>query len=204
MSRGAFEGVKIVEYATMVSGPYCAKLFADMGADVIKVEEPPAGDPARRRGPFPNDEPHPERSGLFLYLNTSKRGITLDLNKPAGLDVFARLVASADVLIDNHPVERLESLGLGWDELHRLNPQLIVASMTPYGRSGPRARNKGGELTSFHAGGLGNLLPTRSEDISRPPVKAGGFATGYTTGLTAALALAERSTAARQTATLAG
>jgi crotonobetainyl-CoA:carnitine CoA-transferase CaiB-like acyl-CoA transferase len=189
-TRGAFDGVKIVEYATMVSGPYCGKLLADMGADVIKVEEPPSGDPARQRGPFPGDEPHPERSGLFLYLNTSKRGITLNLDRPDGLEAFRRLVAWADVLIDNHPPEGLESLGLGWDELRRQNPSLILASLTPYGRTGPRARAKGGELTSFHAGGLGNLLPTRSEDMSRPPIKAGGYPTGYSTGLTAAVAIA--------------
>jgi crotonobetainyl-CoA:carnitine CoA-transferase CaiB-like acyl-CoA transferase len=189
-SRGAFEGIKVVEYATMVSGPYCGKLFADMGADVVKVEEPPSGDPARRRGPFPGDQPHPERSGLFAYLNTSKRGVALDLDRPRGLEAFRRLVAWADVLIDNHPPGRLESLGLGWDDLRRQNPNLIFASLTPYGRSGPRAHVKGGELTSFHAGGLGNLLPTRSEDISRPPIKAGGYPTGYTTGLTAATAIA--------------
>jgi crotonobetainyl-CoA:carnitine CoA-transferase CaiB-like acyl-CoA transferase len=190
VNPGAFQGVKIVEYATMVSGPYCGKLFADMGADVVKVEEPPSGDPARRRGPFPRDEAHPERSGLFLYLNTSKRGIALDLDRPDGLEAFRRLVAWADVLIDNHPPERLESLGLGWDELRQQNPGLILASLTPYGRTGPRAQAKGGELTSFHAGGLGNLLPTRSEDISRPPIKAGGYPTGYSTGLTAAVAIA--------------
>ncbi len=92
MTRGAFTGAKVVEYATMVSGPYCAKLFADMGADVIKVEEPPAGDPARQRGPFPGDQPHPERSGLFLYLNTSKRGVTLDLDRPSGCEAFRRLL----------------------------------------------------------------------------------------------------------------
>ncbi len=190
MTRGAFTGVKVVEYGTMVSGPYCAKLFADMGADVIKVEEPPAGDPARRRGPFPGDQPHPERSGLFLYLNTSKRGVTLDLEHPAGCEAFRRLVAWADVLIDNHSPDRLESLGLGWDELRKLNPGLIYASLTPHGRTGPRSQQKGGELTSFHAGGLGSLLPTRSEDTSRSPIKAGGYPTGYSTGLTAAVAVA--------------
>ena len=190
MTAGAFDGVRIVEYASMVSGPYCGKLFADMGADVVKIEEPPSGDPARERGPFPDDRPHPERSGLFLYLNTSKRGITLDLDHPDGREAFRRLVSWADVLIDNHAPDRLESLGLDWEELQRLNPALILASITPYGRTGPRAHSKGGELTSFHAGGLGNLLPTRSEDISRPPIKAGGYPTGYSAGLTAALAVA--------------
>ena len=162
MTKGAFDGVRIVEYATMVSGPYCGKLFADMGADVVKVEEPPAGDPARRRGPFPGDEPHPERSGLFLYLNTSKRGVALDLERPDGREALRRLISWADVLIDNHAPDRLESLGLGWEELRQQNPNLILASMTPYGRTGPRANAKGGELTSFHAGGLGSLLPTRT------------------------------------------
>ena len=190
MTRGAFTGAKVVEYATMVSGPYCGKLFADMGADVIKVEEPPAGDPARQRGPFPGDQPHPERSGLFLYLNTSKRGVTLDLERPDGREAFRRLAAWADVLIDNHSPDRLESLGLGWDELSKLNPGLIYASITPHGRTGPRSQQKGGELTSFHAGGLGSLLPTRSEDTSRSPIKAGGYPTGYSTGLTAAVAVA--------------
>jgi crotonobetainyl-CoA:carnitine CoA-transferase CaiB-like acyl-CoA transferase len=174
----------------MVSGPYCGKLFADMGADVIKVEEPPTGDPARKRGPFPGDEPHPERSGLFLYLNTSKRSVTLDLDHPSGREAFGHLIRWADVLIDNHSPDKLESLGFGWDELRRHNPRLVLASITPYGRTGPRSRQKGGELTSFHAGGLGNLLPTRSEDISRPPVKAGGYPTGYHTGLAAAVAIA--------------
>ena len=190
MTRGAFEGVKVVEYATMVSGPYCGKLLADMGADVIKVEEPPQGDPARRRGPFPGDEPHPERSGLYLYLNTSKRGITLDPEQPSGCEALQRLVEWADVLIDNHPVDRLESLGLGWGVLQRENPRLILTSITPYGRTGPRSRYKGSDLTGYHGAGLGNLLPQRSTDVSRPPVKAGGYPTGYHAGLTAALATA--------------
>jgi crotonobetainyl-CoA:carnitine CoA-transferase CaiB-like acyl-CoA transferase len=188
--RGAFTGVRVVEYATMVSGPYCGKLFADMGADVIKVEDPPAGDPARGRGPFPGDEPHPERSGLFLYLNTSKRGVTLDLDHASGREAFRRLVGWADVLIDNHRPDRLQSIGFGWDELRGHNPRLILACITPYGRTGPRSGQKASELTSFHAGGLGNLLPTRSEDISRAPIKAGGYPTGYCAGLTAALAVA--------------
>jgi crotonobetainyl-CoA:carnitine CoA-transferase CaiB-like acyl-CoA transferase len=190
VTTGAFDGVRVVEYSTMVSGPYCAKLLADMGADVIKVEEPPHGDPARRRGPFPSDQPHPERSGLFLYLNTSKRGITLDPEEPLGRDGLERLIRWADVLVDNHRPERLESLGLGWEAVRTMNRALIVTSITPYGRTGPHSERKGGELTSYHAGGLGNLLPVRSVDVQRAPVKAGGYPVGYHAGLTAALATA--------------
>ena len=190
MASAAFEGVKVVEFAGMVSGPYCGKLLADMGAAVIKIEGPPDGDPARARGPFPDDKPHPERSGLFLYLNTNKRSVTLDPVKPAGREAFARLIDWADVLIDNHAPATLDALGLGWDALHKRNPALILASITPYGRTGPRAGCKGSDLTGYHAGGVGTLLPPRSTDVSRAPVKAGGYPTGYHAGLTAALATA--------------
>lgn len=82
MSEQALSDLKVVEYATSVSGPFCAKLMADLGAEVIKIEELPLGDPARQAGPFPGDDPHPERSGLFLYLNANKHGITLDPETP--------------------------------------------------------------------------------------------------------------------------
>jgi len=188
MFQGALEGVKVVEYATMVSGPYCGKLLADLGADVIKVE-PPGGDPSRLCGPFPEDKKHPEKSALFLYNNTSKRGITLDLMKAEGLEILKKLLQWADVFIDNNPVDYFENLKLNWDALQQLNSGLICASITPYGRTGPRARVKGDELTLVHAGGIGFHLPARSADIDRAPVKMGGYQVGYHGGLTAALAV---------------
>jgi crotonobetainyl-CoA:carnitine CoA-transferase CaiB-like acyl-CoA transferase len=187
MARGALSGIKVVEFATMVSGPYCGKLLADLGADVVKIE-PPEGDPARQCGPFPKTGPDKEQSALFLYLNTSKRGVTLDLDKLEGIEIFKRLIRWADVLVDNHPPQYLESRGLSWENISSLNPALVYTSITPYGRTGPRANVKGDELTIIHAGGLGNLLPTRSEDISHPPVKMGGYAVGYYGALVAALA----------------
>jgi crotonobetainyl-CoA:carnitine CoA-transferase CaiB-like acyl-CoA transferase len=187
LERGALEGLRVVEYATMVPGPFCGKLLADLGADVIKVE-PPEGDPARRMSPFQGEDPHPEKSPLFLYLNTNKRGITLSTNHKKGTEVLRGLIRWAHVLIDDHPPAHMEDLGLGWQELQRINPSLIYTSITPYGRSGPRSNAKGDELTLVHAGGLGNLLPTRSEDIVRPPVKLGGYQAGYYGGLAAAVA----------------
>ncbi len=187
MSGGALTGVRVVELATMVAGPYCGKLLADLGADVIKVESP-EGDPSRECGPFPTSGPHPERSAMFLYLNTSKRGITLNPDVVEGLEALKRLVKWADILIDSFPPERLEGLDLDREALTRLNPALIHTSITPYGRTGPRAGVKGDELTLIHAGGLGNLLPTRSVDVDRAPVKMGGYAVGYHGGITAALA----------------
>jgi crotonobetainyl-CoA:carnitine CoA-transferase CaiB-like acyl-CoA transferase len=124
---------------------------------------------------------------LFLYLNTNKKGVTLDLDEEEDRRRFERLVAWADLLIDNHAPEVLEGKGLGWDHLKELNPSLIYLSITPYGRSGPRSKCKGGELTVSHGGALANLLPARSVDISLPPVKMGGYFAGYHSGIIAAL-----------------
>ena len=100
MSAGALAGIKVVDFGQMVSAPFCAKLFADFGADVIKVE-PPAGDAARAAGPFPGDVPDPEKSGLFFVNNTNKRGVTLDVASAEGRALFLRLLARSDVLIEN-------------------------------------------------------------------------------------------------------
>jgi crotonobetainyl-CoA:carnitine CoA-transferase CaiB-like acyl-CoA transferase len=190
LASGAFEDVTVVEFAGMVSGPYCGKLLADMGADVLKIEERPDGDPARARGPFPDDTPDAERSGLFLYLNANKRSVALDVAKPACREILFRLVDWADVLIDDHSPGVLDGIGFDWGTLHGRNRNLILTSITAYGRSGPRAGRKGTDLTGYHSGGLGTLLPPRSTDVSRAPVKAGGYPTGYHAGLTAALATA--------------
>src|SRR6516164_7134859 len=98
---GALSNLRIVEVGEMVSAPYAAKLMADLGAEVIKIERPGIGDRARTRGPFPGQSPHPEKSGLFLYLNANKYGVTLDLSKPEGMSLLERLAEQADVLIHN-------------------------------------------------------------------------------------------------------
>jgi len=187
MAPAALSGVRVVEMATMVAGPYCGKMLADLGADVIKVE-PRGGDPSREHGSFPDTGLHPERSAMFLYLNTSKRGITLDPEVPEGLEALKRLIRWGDALVDSAPPERLKGLELSWGQMQQLNPGLTCTSITPYGRTGPRSPAKGDELTLIHAGGLGNLLPTRSEDVDRAPVKMGGNPVGYHGGITAALA----------------
>ena len=87
----------------MVSGPYCTKIMADLGAEVIKIEPPVDGDPARQMPPFPGDSPHPEKSGLFFYLNTNKRGITLNPETPEGKQIFLKLIKTTDVLVEDHP-----------------------------------------------------------------------------------------------------
>ena len=175
---GPFAGFRVIELAEGVAGPYCGKLLADLGADVIKVE-PPAGDRARRAsGDDPAKTLDPEGSPLFLYCNTSKRGIVLDLDDDGDRETFAALLADAAVLIADRapPVET--------------PADLIVAAITPYGLKGPRAAAPAGELTLTHGGGLVNQMPARSRDIDRAPVTLGGHQAGYHGGLVAALAVA--------------
>ncbi len=187
MSASALDGVRVVEFGEMIAGPYCGKMLGDIGAEVIKVERP-EGDLARAYGPFPEDAPHPEKSALFLYTNTSKRGVTLDLNVAGDVEALKKLLRWADVFIDSHAPSVLANRGLDYDAVRAINPGLIYTSITPYGRSGPRADAPGDELTLVHAAGLGNLLPTRSTDASRAPVKPGGNPMGYHAGLAAAVA----------------
>ena len=121
---------------TDLKGALCAKLLGDMGADVLKVE-PPSGDPLRDIGPFLDGIPHRERSLLFWFYNTSKRGITLDLSQPAGQELCKKLLTQVDVVVESFAAGTLAKLGLGYEELKRLNPQLILTSITPFGQTGP-------------------------------------------------------------------
>jgi crotonobetainyl-CoA:carnitine CoA-transferase CaiB-like acyl-CoA transferase len=175
MAEGALEGIKVVELGRLVSAPYCAKLFADYGADVVKVE-PPDGDPARRWGPFPGDAPHPEKSGLYHFLNTNKRGVTLDVIHPDGRDRLLELVAGADVLIENNPPARMREWGLEYASLSAVNPDLVMISITPFGQSGPYSEWKGYDLNAFHLSG------TSSRYCGRPgetPLEHGTFAADF-------------------------
>src|SRR5947199_4035156 len=113
--RLGLEGIRVVECGEGVSAAYAAKLLADLGADVVKVE-PPGGDLTRRRGPFPGDRVDPEKSGLFIYLNTNKRGVTADLETPEGRELLGRLLVSADILIHNVPPPDRSRSGLAHEE----------------------------------------------------------------------------------------
>ena len=189
MTQGALQGVRLLEYGQMVSAPYCAKLLADLGAEVIKIEEPPAGDSARARGPFPDDIPHPEKSGHFLYVNTNKLGITLDPRTPTGRLIFQRLAQQADVLIEDRPPGEMERLGLDYATLSALNPALIVTSITPFGQTGPYKDYKSYHLNLYHASGHSSFIyVTPKGDDQEAPVVGGGWVGEYDAGLSAAVA----------------
>lgn len=174
--------IRVLEWAQFVAGPYCAKLLADLGAEVIKIEDPGSGDEARRRGPFPKDVPHPERSALFLYLNTNKKGITLNLHTETGKNVFRKLLGEVDILIEDKPPRLMEELGLNYENLKRINPRLIMTSITPFGQNGPYRDYKAYHLNTFNGSGFGYLTPTdrrEREGMDRRPLLFGEFLADY-------------------------
>ena len=176
--------VKVLDLTWYIAGPYCTKLLADYGADVIKIERPDQGDPARRMGPFLNDEPHPEKSGLFLHLNTNKRGITLNLKTETGKRIFKELVKKVDILVESFRPRVMPSLGLAYKTLKEINPQLVMVSISNFGQTGPYRNFKGSELIFQGFGGYMYLMGTSD----REPSKKAGNVIQYQVGLTAAVA----------------
>ncbi len=189
MPGRALGNVKILEFSRTLSAAYCAKMMGDLGAEVIKVEPPGVGDGARHEPPFLNDIPDPEKSGLFLYLNTNKLGITLNPGKPEGKKIFEKIVKTVDVLIEDQQLGDMEKLDLGYEALKRLNPGLIMISMTPFGRSGPYKNYKAYQLNISHVSGQGYMLPIGAKDLERPPVKVGGNSGYFDVGLVASVAV---------------
>lgn len=184
ISAGPLHGIRVVECGHMVGAAYAAKLMADLGAEVVKVEEP-GGDEARRRGPYPG-KPHLEKSGLFLYLNANKLGITLDLQRNRGRELFRGLVQEADLLVHNYPPPHMAARGLDYEALHKLNPGLVMTSISPFGQTGPNRDYHAHDLTMWSAGGIVYLSGASGrEDL--PPLKAFGQQAGLQAGVNAAV-----------------
>ncbi|MBF6568175.1 MAG: CoA transferase [Candidatus Binataceae bacterium] len=135
IASGALAGLRVLDL-TDYTGHLCARLMADLGADVVKIE-PPGGDSGRRIGPFVDDLPHPNRSLFFWFYNFNKRSLTLNLEAPRGREILLDLARSADVVIENFAPGRADAMGLGWERLHAINPALVMLSMSPFGQDGP-------------------------------------------------------------------
>ena len=170
---GPLAGLRVLELADE-KGQFCGKLMGDLGADVIKIE-PPSGEKTRRIGPFLDDLPHWERSLSFWHYNTSKRGITLNLESADGRALFCRLAANADIILETRAPGYLPSLGLGYDELSALNPRLIMCSLTPFGQTGPWRDYQTSDLLHLGAGGQMASSGYDPDDVAdAPPIAPGG------------------------------
>ena len=174
------EGIKVIELGHIMAGPVCGRMLADMGADVIKVERVPDGDPSRSFVPPEIDG----ESAAFMMLNRNKRGIAVDLKRPEGVALVRRLIRSADVVIENYRTGTLDRLGLGYDSVKRDNPGLVWCEISGFGRSGPFAEIGGFDLI---AQGYSGLMSLTGEGDNRPPVKCGVPVTDVTAGILGAM-----------------
>lgn len=163
----ALEGMRVLDLTHYIAGPFCTKLLADYGADVVKIERRGTGDPARALGPFMGDEPGIERSGLFLHLNTNKQSVAVDLKTEAGRQVVLDLARDADVLVESFRPGVMARLGLDYDTLAAINPRLVMTSISNYGQTGPYRDYKMTEIVLYAMGGT--MQATGMPD--REPVK---------------------------------
>jgi crotonobetainyl-CoA:carnitine CoA-transferase CaiB-like acyl-CoA transferase len=182
MSERVFSGVKILDLSQGIAGPYCTKLFGSFGAEVIKVERPNKGDIARGMGPFPNDEYNLEKSGTFFYLNTNKKSITLNVRSKEAIEILKRILKTTDVLVESYAPGGLQRLGLSKKVLRKINPRMIVTSISAFGKTGPYRRNRANNLTVSALGGTVYPMRPGTKPKTRPTV-LGGYQAEFSTGL---------------------
>ncbi|GHV36032.1 CoA transferase [Synergistales bacterium] len=146
---GALEGLVVLDLTRVLAGPFCSMMFADMGATVIKIEEPSKGDDTRTMGPFKNGE-----SAYYMNLNRNKKGVTLNLKNPKGKKIFIDLVKKADVVLENYRPGVMEKLGLGYESLKEINPRIVYGAVSGFGHTGPYTQKPGYDIISQAMSGL--------------------------------------------------
>jgi crotonobetainyl-CoA:carnitine CoA-transferase CaiB-like acyl-CoA transferase len=184
---GVLDGIKVLDFTQVYSGPFCTMLLKDIGAEIIKVERPGSGDLTR------NDIPHTEggEGGAYIILNRGKKSITIDLKSPKGREIILRLVKKVDVLVENYSPGTMDKLGLSSKELCALNPKLIYASLSAYGQTGPLRDYPGFDPVSQAMGGMTAVtgFPDRP---TRTGVSIGDFSSGFFTAFSIVAALLHR------------
>ncbi len=179
---GPLNGIKVIEFAHIMAGPVTGLMLADMGAEVIKVEKVPGGDDTRRSVPPEIDG----ESAAFLMMNRNKRGIALNLKTDGGKAVARRLIASADVVTENYRKGTMDKLGIGYDAIKEINPGVIYAELSGFGRTGPYAERAGFDLI---AQGMSGLMSVTGTGPGEAPMKCGAPLTDITAGILAAMGI---------------
>jgi len=183
MAKQALSGCRVLDLSHNIAGPYCTKILADYGADVVKVEIPGAGDRTRAAGPFPGDRPDIEASGLFLYLNTNKKSVTLNLKSAKGMEILKEMVKQADILVENYSPRVLPGLGLDYETVKKINPGITMVSISNFGQTGPYRDYRATDLNIW---GFSGIL-YECGDPDREPLKMGSNVSEYVAGLYGAL-----------------
>jgi CoA:oxalate CoA-transferase len=180
MQLGALQGITVLDLTRVLAGPFCTMIMAELGARVIKIEAPPAGDDSRQFGPFLK-----KASAYFLSLNRGKESLMLNLKDPGDREVFQRLLKRADVLVENFRPGAMDRLGLGWEQLHARHPRLIYAALSGFGQTGPRAAQPAYDLVIQAMGGIMSL----TGQPGAPPTRVGSSIGDITAGLYAAVGI---------------
>jgi crotonobetainyl-CoA:carnitine CoA-transferase CaiB-like acyl-CoA transferase len=180
-TTGMLHGLKVIEMSHIMAAPTCGQMLADMGADVIKVERVPGGDDTRRFGEGPQGD-----SAAFAMMNRNKRGFAVNTKSDEGRAALRRIIAQADVFIENYRKGAMEHFGIGWEEMHALNPRLIYCSVSGFGRTGPYAERGGFDLITQAMSGIMSIT---GEAPGRPPVKVGAPITDITAGILSAVGI---------------
>jgi len=175
---GLLHGLKVIEMSHIMAAPTCGQMLADMGADVIKVERAPAGDDTRRFGEGTDGD-----SAAFAMMNRNKRGLAVNTKSEEGRAALHRIIAQADVFIENYRKGAMEHFGIGWEEMHKINPRLIYCSVSGFGRTGPYAERGGFDLITQ---GMSGIMSITGEGPGRPPIKVGAPITDITAGILSA------------------
>lgn len=189
MEARALEGVRVLDLSRVLAGPWCTQILADFGADVIKIEQPGAGDDTRGWGP-PNlppepGESRPGRSAYYLACNRNKRSLAINIADPAGADLIRELAAKADVLVENFKLGGLKRYGLDYESLHTINPRLVYCSVTGFGQTGPYADRPGYDFVAQAMGGMMSI----TGDPDGPPIKPGVALADVSTGMYATVSI---------------
>ncbi len=179
----SLDDLKVLDLSQGVAGPLCARILSDFGAAGLKVE-PPEGDAARRMAPHFGNEPHPEKSLIFLLANLNKRGVRLNLDDREGRELLRRMAHNADVIVESFKPGYLASLGLDHAALARENPGLIMVSITPFGQTGPYSAYESEDIVTYATSGIMSISGT----VDREPLKHGGFQSEYEGGMNGAIA----------------
>ena len=186
-NRGPLSGVTIVDLSRILAGPYCTFLMAEMGARVIKVEPPKGGDDARAYGPFANG-----KSTYFASVNRGKESIALDLKSDGDRAIFEKLLAKADVVVENFRPGTMEKLGFGWDTLHKKFPKLIYASASGFGHTGPNSKDPAYDMVMQGMGGIMSITGNEGQPPSRVGMSIGDMGAGLYTAVAVNAALLHR------------
>src|SRR5215813_3909298 len=184
---GPLPGITIIDPSRILAGPYCTLLLAELGARVIKVEAPKTGDDARQYGPFVNG-----KSTYFASVNRGKESIALDLKADADRAIFEKLLAKADVIVENFRPGTMEKLGYGWDALHKKYPQLIYASASGFGHTGPNSKDPAYDMVMQGMGGVMSITGNEGQPPARVGMSIGDIGAGLYTAVAVNAALVHR------------